>query len=124
MMNKKEVEIKLNYNRTTDEEPVHRIEFDGVFYDVVGRNVTEREAKIFMMGVLGERERIWDESANLVNNEVMRKLLRDEKEICKKCGWSDWIDKLIENTNPIYLDKEIIGYHTDWLCPKCKNKII
>ena len=76
-MNKKEVEIKVNYNRTTDGEPVHRIEFDGVFYDIIGGNVTERESKIFMMGILGERERICDESSNLVNNEVIRKLLRD-----------------------------------------------
>lgn len=120
-MNK--VKIKLNYYSTTDGEPVHRMEFDGVFYDVIGAGVTKREEEIFMSGILAERERLWDESADLVDEEIMRKLLKDEKDVCKNCEWSGWPNELLEDTKPVYLDKEIIGYHTDWLCPKCRNII-
>lgn len=119
-----EAKITLNSNFTTNGEPIHTIEFDGVVADIIGDELTKREIEIFKTGILYERERLWDESENLVDDKVMRKSLRDEKEICKKCGWSDWVDKLIENTKPIYVDKEIIGYHTELLCPKCKNKVI
>ena len=56
----KEVIVKNNYSRTTSGYPVHRIEFDGVTYDVIGNEITLREADIFKGAILAERERIWD----------------------------------------------------------------
>ena len=69
------VKIKNYYNSTTDGEPVHRLEFDEVVYDVIGSEITSREAIIFRGAILRERERIWDESANIVDDEVMKKLI-------------------------------------------------
>lgn len=114
--------ISLNSNLTTDDEPVHTIEFDGVIADIVGNEPTKREIEFFKIGILYERERIWDESANLVDIEVMRKLLKEKKEICKSCGQSSWIEELLESTKPVYMDNELIGYHTEWLCPKCRKQ--
>lgn len=74
-----EAKITLNSNYTTDGEPVHSIEFDGVVTDVIGAEPTKREIEIFKKGILYERERLWDESENLVDDKVMRKLLKQYK---------------------------------------------
>nr|WP_278679974.1 hypothetical protein [Clostridium paraputrificum] len=74
-MKKKSVVI-LNSNSTTDDKEVHTIEFDGITIDIIGNEPTKREIEIFERGILYERELLWDESVNLVDYEVMRKLLR------------------------------------------------
>lgn len=61
---------------TTDGEPIHSIEFDGVVADIIGDKPTKREIEIFKIGILYERERLWDESEDLVDDKIMRKLLR------------------------------------------------
>lgn len=71
-----EAKITLNSNCTTDDEPIHSIEFDGVVADIIGAEPTKREIEIFKIGILYERERLWDESVNLVDDKTMRKLLR------------------------------------------------
>lgn len=68
--------ITLNSNFTTNGEPIHTIEFDGVVADIIGDKPTKREIEIFKIGILYERERLWDESENLVDDKVMRKLLK------------------------------------------------
>lgn len=74
-----EAKITLNSNFTTDDEPIHTIEFDGVVADIIGDEPTKREIEIFKIGILYERERLWDESENLVDDKVMRKLLKQYK---------------------------------------------
>lgn len=71
-----EAKVTLNSNYTTEGEPIHSIEFDGVVADIIGTEPTKREIEIFKIGILYERERLWDESVNLVDDKVMRKLLR------------------------------------------------
>ena len=89
-----EAKITLNSNCTTDNEPIHSIEFDGVVADIIGAEPTKREIDIFKIGILYERERLWDESVNLVDDKTMRKLLRYKKpsvalEISKVIGASE-----------------------------------
>jgi len=74
-----EAKITLNSNCTTNREPIHTIEFDGVVADIIGDKPTKREIEIFKTGILYERERLWDESENLVDDKVMRKLLKQYK---------------------------------------------
>lgn len=74
-----EAQIILNSNSTTNGEPIHTIEFDGVVADIIGDEPTKREIEIFKIGILYERERLWDESENLVDDKVMRKLLKQYK---------------------------------------------
>ncbi|CAM2078671.1 MAG: hypothetical protein NSGCLCUN01_02872 [uncultured Clostridium sp.] len=74
-----EAKITLNSNCTIDGEPIHTIEFDGVVADIIGDKPTKREIEIFKIGILYERERLWDESKNLVDDNVMRKLLKHYK---------------------------------------------
>ncbi|MBU3173354.1 hypothetical protein [Clostridium estertheticum] len=72
----KTITVTLNYNYTTDGEPIHKLEFDGVLCDVIGENISKREKEIFKLGIWAERERIWDESIDLVDDKIMKKLLR------------------------------------------------
>ncbi|WWU63277.1 hypothetical protein QJR26_09555 [Clostridium baratii] len=54
----KELIVRNNYSKTPNGYPVHRIEFDGVTYDVIGNEITLREADIFKGAILAERDRI------------------------------------------------------------------
>lgn len=76
---KEEVKINNYSNWTSNEEPMHEIEFDGVSYEFIGFDtITPREAEIFKFAILAERERIWDESMD-VDDDIMRRLLKIEK---------------------------------------------
>ncbi|WP_338631645.1 hypothetical protein [Clostridium baratii] len=76
----KEVIVKNNYSRTTNGYPVHRIEFDGVTYDVIGNEITLREADIFKGAILAERERIWNKAYGKINTEMINNILNSKKE--------------------------------------------
>lgn len=76
----KEVIVKNNYSRTTSGYPVHRIEFDGVTYDVIGNEITLREADIFKGAILAERERIWDKVYGKIDTEIINNILNSKKE--------------------------------------------
>ncbi|NFI02415.1 hypothetical protein FDB15_17470 [Clostridium botulinum] len=122
MRKQEEVIIRKNDNWTTEDEPVHRIEFDGVFYDVIGAEITSREAEIFKAAIYAERERVWDESAELVDKKIMNKLLRHDLEFCKECGWYGYLSDVI-NANA-RLEYGFKTYPNDLNCPKCNKYIL
>lgn len=69
-------EVKVEQkNRTTDGDPVYTLNFDGVITDVVFEP-TKEQLYYFKLGILSERERIWDESEKVADNKTMQKLLR------------------------------------------------
>lgn len=47
-----EAKVTLNSNFTTDDEPIHTIEFDGVVADIIGDEPSKREIEIFKRGIL------------------------------------------------------------------------
>lgn len=76
---RKEVIVKNNYSRTTNGYPVHRIEFDGVSYDVIGNGITLREAEIFKEAILAERERIWNEAYGNIDTDIIKLVFDNER---------------------------------------------
>ena len=120
---KKEVKIKLYDSSTTDEDPVHSIEFDGVSYDIIGSEITQREAEIFKAAIYAERERIWDQSAGLVDDKIMNKLLNHDLVFCKECDWSGYISDVIK-ANARVENNNLQTYPNDLNCPKCNKHIL
>lgn len=123
MKNEKDIKIKQYDNSTSEEEPVHRIEFEGVFYDITGAEITPREAEIFKAAIYAERERIWDESADLVDDKIMNKLLKHNLETCKECGWSGYLSEIVK-TNSKKEENGLSTYPNDLNCPKCNKYIL
>lgn len=70
------VKIK-QYVNDTDGNPWYTLKFDGVIADVPFKPIKEH-LYCFKAAILGERERIWDESEEVADNKTMKKLLRME----------------------------------------------
>lgn len=123
----KEVEVKLYSNSTTDEEPIHTLEYDGVKGDIIGKEITDREAQIFKLAIDLERERIWDESAKFINSDkklenIMNKLVRNEVIVCKNCGWAGYLSDIVHANSRI--KQGIETYPNELNCPNCNKHII
>ncbi|WP_338631271.1 hypothetical protein [Clostridium baratii] len=76
----KELIVRNNYSKTPNGYPVHRIEFDGVTYDVIGNEFTLREADIFKGAILAERDRIWNKAYGKIDIETINNVLNFKKE--------------------------------------------
>lgn len=68
-------DVKVTKNRNSDNEIYFDLEFDGVIGSVYGRP-SKNVLHAFKNGILSERNRIWDESVDKVEDCIMRNLLR------------------------------------------------
>lgn len=123
-MNKeKKVVVKAYSEYTSEQEPMHHIEFDGAEYDVIGAEITKRESEIFKAAVYAERERLWDLAAGLVDDKIMSKLLNHDLHECKHCGWTGYLCE-ITDANSTIIGNNLKSYPHDLNCPNCKKFIL
>lgn len=68
-------DVKIIPQKNSDNETYYDLEFDGVIGGPVYSEPTKDILYCFKLGILSERERIWDKSIDKVNDKIMKELL-------------------------------------------------